>query len=136
MELTALRNKKGMTLIEIMFALLILAIVSMALMQMSLLGIRENLKNAMRDEAVNVADLRMNELRNTAFNSTDLALACNVTETAISRTFRAASVIYNPTRCVTQIGADTSTKQVTLAVSWHYAGQSYTHSVTTIMRQQ
>ncbi len=55
-----------------MIALVILMVVSLALMQTALLGIRENLRNAMRDEAVNIADQRMNELRNTDFNSPDL----------------------------------------------------------------
>lgn len=135
MGLTALRNRKGMTLIEIMISIMILAIVSLALMQTALLGMRENLKNAMRTEAMNVLDQRLNELRNTNFNHTDLALASNVTETAISRRFRAFSVTYQPVRTVQLVGADTTTKQVTLSVSWLYSGQTTTYSVTTIMRQ-
>ncbi len=60
-----LYNKRGMTLIEVMIALMILMVVSMALLQTALLGMKENLRNAIRDEAVNVAEQRMNELRST-----------------------------------------------------------------------
>lgn len=132
----ALYNRKGMTLIEVMMALLILAVVSLALMQTALLGMKENLRNAIRDEAVNIADQRMNELRNTDFNSTDLALATNVSETVISRTFRAATVPFQPIRTITQIGSDANTRQITMAVEWIFSGQTYTHSVTTIVRGQ
>jgi type IV pilus assembly protein PilV len=135
-RIAMLNNKRGMTLIEVMIALLLLALVSLALMQTAFLGIRENLRNALRDEAVNIAEQRMNELRNTDYNSTDLSLATNQTETAISRTFRAASVTFTPKRDVTQIGTDMTTKQITITVSWDFAGRSYAHQVTTIMRQQ
>jgi type IV pilus assembly protein PilV len=135
-RIVVLNNKRGMTLIEVMIALIILMVVSLALMQTALLGIRENLRNALRDEAVNIADQRMNELRNTDFNSPDLALVSSQTETIISRTFRAANVNFTPTRKVTQIGTDMTTKQITITVSWGFAGQSYAHNVTTIMRQQ
>jgi len=133
MERIALHNKKGMTLIEVMIALLILMIVSMALMQTALLGMRENLRNALRDEAVNVADQRMNELRSAPTASIPFG---SQTETEIERKFRASTMRFKPTRTVTQIGADPSTRQITMAVSWVYSGRTYTHSVTTIMRQQ
>jgi type IV pilus assembly protein PilV len=134
MERIALHNKKGMTLLEVLIALVILMVVSLALMQTALLGIRENLRNALRDEAVNIAEQRLNELRNTDFNS--ITLVSNLTETAISRTFRAGAVPvhFTPTRTVTQIGSDA--KQIAITVSWGFAGQTYAHNVTTIMRQQ
>jgi type IV pilus assembly protein PilV len=133
MELIALHNKKGMTLIEIMIALLILMVVSMALMQTALLGMRENLRNAIRDEAVNLAEQKINELRSTPTASIAFG---TLVDTPVSRTFRATTMSFTPTRNVTQIGSDPSTKQVTMAISWVYSGKTYTHSVTTIMRQQ
>src|SRR5512142_49616 len=102
MERIALSNNKGMSLIEVMIALLILAIVSLALMQTALLGMKENLRNAIRDEAVNVADQRMNELRETQY---DDLLASSATETTISRNFRASSVDFRPSRSVTLVGS-------------------------------
>lgn len=134
MDRLALHNKNGMTLIEVMIALLILMVVALAVMQTALVGMRVNLQNSMRDEAVNVVDLRMNELRDTAFDSINLG---TVNEPAISRSFRAGGVVnYTPTRTVTQIDTSGDTKQITVSVSWPYSGQTYTHTVTTIMRRQ
>ena len=131
MEPTALHNKKGMSLIGVMMALFILAIGSLALMQTALLGMKENLRNAIRDEAVNLADQKMNELRSTPTVSVPLGTQ---TETEIERHFRASSVRFRPTRTVTQVGSDINTKQITMAVAWTFSGQTYTHSVTTIVR--
>lgn len=141
MERIALYNKNGMTLVEILIALLILMVVALAVMQTALVSMRTNLQNSVRDEAVNVADLRMNELRSAAtgtfFDGGDLAVVASPTitpEPPILRNIRAASVKYNPTRTVSSINADT--KQITLSVSWLFSGQTYTHSVTTIVRRQ
>ena len=68
-----LLNKKGMTLIEVMIALVILLLVSLALMQTVTLGINSNVRNLLRDEAVKVADTRMIELMNTPFDDGLLA---------------------------------------------------------------
>ena len=89
----ALHNKKGMSLIEVMMALLILAVVSLALMQTALLGMKENLRTAIRDEAVNLADQKMNELRSTPTVSVPLG---DLTEPSVLRKFRASSVSFTP----------------------------------------
>lgn len=138
MERIALHSKNGMTLIEVLIALLILMVVSLAVMQTALVATNANLRNSLRDEAVNIVDLRINELSSEAtgtyFDSGDLAVVVNYNETPISRSFRAFSVSYQPTRTVTSINPDT--KQITMSVAWLFRGQNYTHSVTTIMRRQ
>jgi prepilin-type N-terminal cleavage/methylation domain-containing protein len=67
--MTAVLNKKGLTLVEVMIALVVLLIVSLALMQTALVSIDANMNNSMRDEAVSVAEMRMNEARNLAWAS-------------------------------------------------------------------
>lgn len=130
----ALYNKKGMTLIEVMIALLILLIVSMAAMQTALLGMKENLRNAIRDEAVNLAEQRLNELRSSP-TTTNIPFG-TYDYPQIERKFRASSVWFSSQRLVNQVGSDSNTRQVNMAVSWVYSGNTYTHSVTTIMRTQ
>jgi prepilin-type N-terminal cleavage/methylation domain-containing protein len=131
MERFARYNKKGMSLIEVMISLVILLFVSLAVMRTTLVGMNANLQNSMRDEAVNIVDLRMNELRDTAFDSINLG---TVTGSDIIRTLRSATVTYTPTLTVASINANT--KQLTLSVVWTYRGTIYPHSVTTIMRRQ
>jgi hypothetical protein len=126
-----------------MISLVILMVVSLAVMQTALVGMNTNLQNSIRDEAVNVVDLRMNELHSmstgTFFDGGnaaigDLTIVTNYVEPFISRTFRSASVSYTPTRTVSTI--DANTKQITMSVGWDYRGQHFTHSVTSIMRRQ
>lgn len=133
MERIALYNRRGMTLIEVMMALLILAVVSLAMMQTALLGMKENMRNAIRDEAVNLADEKMNELRSTPTVSIPFGTQPEIDN---ARYFRASLVHLKSRQTVTQVGSDPYTKQVTMAVTWTFSGQTYTHSVTTIVRGQ
>lgn len=132
MERIALHNKKGMTLIEVLIALLLLMVVALAVMRTALVGMNANLQNSERDEAVNVADLRMNELRDMPFDN----IVSDLTGTTISRTFRGATVTYTQTQTVTQVDTGNNTKQIAITVAWPFGGRTYTHRVTTIMRRQ
>jgi prepilin-type N-terminal cleavage/methylation domain-containing protein len=139
MERLVLFNKKGVTLIEMMIALVILLVVSLAFMQTALLGTSMNVKNQLRDEAVNIAEMRMNQLRSLPFTdlSTDPYLVSpgnTPAEAAIQRNFRGFSINYTPTRTISDISTDA--KQVTVVVSWSYRGQAYTHGITSIMRKR
>jgi len=60
---------EGFTLVEVMIALVITLLVFLALMQTALVGIDSNMRNVLRDEAVKIAEMRMNEMRNIPFVS-------------------------------------------------------------------
>ena len=122
-------NNKGMTLIEIMFAIVILLIASLALMQTALLGISMNVQNAMRDEAVNVAEMEMNDLRSLPYDSIDSA----ATATVASRNFRGFVVNYDVTPQVANLNSNS--KQINVSIAWSYRGKAYTHGITTILRK-
>ena len=132
-------NNKGMTLIEMLIALMLLLITSLAMMQTSLLAIQTNLANSLRDEAVNVAEERMNDLRNEPFTTTPLftsdALLSGTTTTTVTRKIRASSVPFDVRRTVAP-DIDANTKQVSVTVAWSYKNVPYTHSITTILRRQ
>lgn len=51
----AMPNKEGMTLVEVLIAMVVLLLVSLALMQTALVSIDANMRNVLRDEAVSVA---------------------------------------------------------------------------------
>jgi type II secretory pathway pseudopilin PulG len=131
MERIALRNNKGVSLIEVMISLLLLMVVSLAVLRTALVGVSTNLQNSMRDEAVNVVDLKINELRNTDF---DVITLGTVTGPDISRHVRNTTVPYTPARRVESV--DPNTKQITMSVGWTYRGADYRHSVTTIMMRR
>lgn len=69
MQQIALLNKKGLTLVEVMIALVIFLFVFFALMQTALVSIDANMINALRNEAVNIAEMRINEAKNVPFVS-------------------------------------------------------------------
>lgn len=48
-------NKEGMTLVEVLIAMVVLLLVSLALMQTALVSIDANMRNVLRDESVSVA---------------------------------------------------------------------------------
>lgn len=131
-------NNKGVTLIEMMISLVILLVVSLALMRTSTLGLKTNVQNALRDEAVNIAEMRVNQLRDVPFPTppviSDLTATVNALDPLVTRTFRGFTTTYTPTRTVTDLNADS--KQITISVSWIYSGQTSTHTVTTILRKQ
>jgi prepilin-type N-terminal cleavage/methylation domain-containing protein len=134
-EVTALLNKKGLTLVEVMIALVVLLIVSLALMQTALVSIDANMANILRDEAVSIAEMRMNEARNTPFNS-----LVGTLNTTVLRNFRnVANFQYNVTRTVTDLNTDN--KQVNITVTWEWKentvanGNPLTHNITSIVKR-
>ncbi len=68
-----LSSAKGVTLIEVMIALVVLLIVFMGLIQAALLSIDHNLRNEVRDEAVRIAAEAMTNLKAEGFGGADLA---------------------------------------------------------------
>ena len=124
-------NKKGLTLVEVMIALVVLLIVSLALMQTALVSIDSNMTNVLRDEAVNIAEMRMNEARNMPFNN--LVGTSNAT---VLRNFRnIANFQYAVTRTVTDLNSDN--KQIEIRVTWNWKGNPIPpHIITSIVRRQ
>jgi prepilin-type N-terminal cleavage/methylation domain-containing protein len=142
-----LPNKKGLTLVEVMIALVVLLLVSLALMQTAMVSIDANTKNALRDEAVRIAEMRMNEARNLPFTTTvdnlvsdtgslagaDCPTGFSATGVLIQRNLKnITNLDFCTNRTVTTLGNDN--KQVTITVGWRWKGENYTHSIATIRK--
>jgi type IV pilus assembly protein PilV len=122
-------NKKGLTLVEVMIALVVLLLVSLALMQTALVSIDANMRNVLRDEAVGIAEMRMNEARNTPFDS----LVSDGADIPITRNIRSITNFPYTTRMtVTNLN---TVNRVDITVGWTWKGENYTHSITTIVRR-
>lgn len=128
-------NKKGLTLVEVMIALVILLLVFLALMQTALLSINSNINNLIRDEAVSIAEQHMIFIRNMPFDSVTVTgfVADPRAEINDTRDFRNFSVTFRPQRQVTDQGLDN--KQVDITVSWDWKGETFTHSINAVLRR-
>lgn len=121
----------GFTLVEVLIALVVLLLVSLALLQTAMLSIENNMINVLRDEAVGIAEMRMNEVRNTSFGS----LVEGTSTDSVTRNLRnITSFSYNVTRTISDLNVDN--KQVNITVGWTWKGQDYTHTITSIVRKQ
>lgn len=144
------QNKQGATLIEVMVALLIFLIVSLALMQTSLISIESNLINELRDEAVRIAGERMEEARNIVFDNlfsdvtpgVNLELASckqppvndpNNYPVRITRRIRNTDIDFGSRRTVRSLGSDA--KEITILVRWQYRGSCYSHTISSIRKK-
>lgn len=122
------RNNSGMTIVEVLMALIIVLIVSLALLQTALLGIDSNMRNVLRDEAVRVAEQDMDTVRNAPFASIGNSTS------SVTRDLRNADVPYSVTRTVNTLNTDN--KQVSISVGWTWKGQNYVHNISTIVRDR
>ena len=145
LPLIVLRSNSGFTLIEVMIAFLITTIGLLALANVAVMTIDTNMGNMMRDEAIRIADERMNgQLQYTDINRNPIGLAERGLKTL---TFDAlqAKITANPvcgpnanavvmseskgvkrsyTVCsrVTQQGANSNTFLAQVWVGWNYKG--------------
>jgi prepilin-type N-terminal cleavage/methylation domain-containing protein len=135
-------NNKGVTLVEVMIALVIFLIVFMGLMQTALLSIDGNVRNVQRDEAITLANGELDNLRNTPFDSlnADATWHCNTS----SKDFRNISKQFNICERVTNLDAAPNTRSIDVVIGWDHknetAAQSPTnkefqHSISTVRRR-
>ena len=134
---TVCLDKKGLTLVEVMIALLILLIVSLALMQTAMVSIDANTKNSLRDEAVKIAEELMGETRSLPFDDFDQngttdpdPLTMNGT---VTRQIRNTTITYTTTTVVDTFNEDN--KEIDITVSWTWAGQLFNHRISTIRKR-
>ena len=128
-------------MIEILVAMTILAVVAVALMQSSIMVLKTSVQNEIREEAVRLAEQRMNELRSGpgGFDNADpngLKLDLVVETYAyptVNRPIRNTSMPFTVTKNV--VSLDTNTKQVTVTVAWQFRGQQYSHAIMSIVRR-
>jgi hypothetical protein len=160
-----LRNEKGVSLVEVMIALTVFLLVFMALLQSALLSVDYNMHNILRDEAIKIAAMRVEDTRSLLFD--------DVTDVVLNDPGNAKNPFYNPTNPATAVSLatcgnppvgdadypigvlrnfrniqnfpygtqvtvtdiDADTKQIQVLVRWQYKNECYTHSVISVRRR-
>jgi len=133
-----LKNNGGMTLVEILVAMAIVFIVFLGMSSAGLVVLDQNIKNSQRDEAVGVAEMEMQRVRNTPFNVLSLATDnVSVPIDNVSRQIRGLNVNYGVWRTVNHLNVNNL--QIAIRVTWNrienHQTRSYDHTVLTIVRQ-
>ena len=131
-----MKNNRGMTLIEVMIAIVITFIVFLGLSGSGIFVLNENIKNSLRDEAVSVAGMEMEQVRNTSFDNLYLAPGTQSVDNVV-RQIRGLTVNYGVTRTVTIL--DLNNLQVSINVTWdrteNNQTKSYNDNIATIVRR-
>ncbi|MBI5100251.1 MAG: prepilin-type N-terminal cleavage/methylation domain-containing protein [Nitrospirae bacterium] len=127
------RNKRltqsGVTLVEVMIAMVIMLIVFMGLIQASLLSIENNLSNEIRDEATRIGSEYMAATRSTAWEN-----VANLSWPTVTRNFRSRQQSYSVSRWTT-IPGNTNIKQVEISVVYADRNAWSTIMFRSILRQ-
>jgi len=133
-------SNKGVTLIEVMIALVVLLLVFLGLMQSALLSIDANLRNILRDEAIAIAEQKMSELKNAPFDSLVAGTTCQT----ISRDIRNFTGEYDVCEIIANLDTGENTKSVQVVVGWDRRKENppmfptdreFQHSITTVLRR-
>ncbi|HOE16329.1 MAG TPA: prepilin-type N-terminal cleavage/methylation domain-containing protein [Syntrophorhabdaceae bacterium] len=122
---TALRNRKGFTLIEVLVAIAILTISMLAILEAVVITMEHNLNNVSRDESVRIAEAKMNELRNTTFASLVSGAG------TVTRNFRNLTRTFTVQWTVNNLSANSIA--IVVMVTWTHKGVQHTHSVTSMV---
>ena len=139
-RLNATLNKRGVSLVEVMIAMVISLLVFFAVMQTALVGIDANMRNVLRDEAVNIAEMRLQEVRSVPFASLE-----SEHPPPVQRSIRNVTPLFtfDAERWVDEIDGDRNTatddgdiRRVIVTVTWQWKGQTFTHTATTIRKRE
>jgi len=131
----AKQNNKGFTLIEVLISIAILIISMFAILNALVVSVQQNINNIMMDEAVNIAEGKMNELRNTPFTSLS---AGTFTET-VQRRFRNLDPFsFTVESRLTSISANSMAVQV--IVRWTakgtQTGMQHQHTISSVITRE
>jgi len=133
-----LSSNRGLTLIEMLIAMVIILVALLGLVNAAFLSIDNNLKNLLRDEAVRIAEQQMNVLKslpitdviyNPAANSFGLGAVNNqaiysIPGNPLTVNFGTYQGQYAVYVTINNLTNDHSKKSIQVYVGWHYRNQA------------
>jgi len=131
MVTTAICNKNGFTLVEFLVAVLILTVGLLGLLQTVNYAISHNMTNQLRQEAIMLADERMNLQKSKPFALISTTPApyqrLDMAQRTINKGFHNYSVATNNADLTGQ------SKHIDIRVTWKYKGVNYNHSISSLV---
>ena len=121
------KSNKAFTLIELLVAIVIIGISIMGLMEMSIVVMDNNLRNEIRNKAVETLSNHVNSLTT---NSYDNITTATTTDTEKIRNFDEQFNISD------NVTTDSSgSKNITSTISWTYRGINYSYTIDTVVNK-
>lgn len=127
METAVICNKRGFTLIEFLVAIVILMVGLLGLLQVVNYAILHNMTGQLRQEAVMLADERMQLEMGKRFENVTIGVA----NESVQRVVNGAERSY--TMVLTNTNPTTRTVNIDLRVTWSYKGQQYQHNISSMV---
>lgn len=135
MGTVAIFNSRGFTLMEFLVAIVILMVGLLGLLQTINYAISHNMVNQLRQEALLLADERMNHEKIKPFDSISTNAtppsANNVQQVTLQRLVNGAFRNYSVTK--TNNSVTTQSKNIELQVTWRYKNQRYVHAISSLV---
>jgi type IV pilus assembly protein PilV len=128
MAMTVHTNKKGFTLVELLVAMVIMTVGLLGLLQTVIYAINFNMGNQLRQEAIMLADDRMNQEKIKTF---DIISSPIVDRYPVQRVVNGAFRNYSYVK--TNSDLTTRTKNIDIQVSWRYKGTRFSHSISSLV---
>ncbi len=133
-----LKDSRGLTLVEVMIAMLISFIVFLGLTETIVVTLDANARNALRGEAGRVAEEQINEMKNVPFDNIVVPSALIPASSDVLRVYQHMTTTYHVTRSV--IATETNMKQIFVTVAWNRVNKKdnagYSTTFTTIVRKK
>lgn len=124
MRIIARKRNNGFTLVEVLVALLILTLSMLAIFEGLVLLSHINLQNLLRDEAVRIAEEKINSLRNSNFSETEGTQLLSRRVKNFTKDFMVSWRLEPISTAASALKVD---------VKWVLTGKEYTHSVISIV---
>lgn len=125
-------DRKGFTLVEVLVGMVILLLGLLGSLVGILAVVDYNANNAVRQEAVKIAQEVMEDSRNQTYGS--LSLGTTVLPT-VQRQFRKWQQSYQVTRTVQKNPTTDFTRKIQVTVQWTYRGRNHSYSLESIVKR-
>ncbi len=123
------KSNRGFSLIELLVAMVIIGVSVTGLMELSAVVMDNNLKNEIRNTAVEILSDHVNDLSNRPYNNVPTGVLTQVEIKAIRNFYERFTIIDNIT--VFSSGY----KNIASKISWNYRNKNYNYTTDTVVNK-
>jgi len=127
------RSNKAFSLIEVLVAIVIIGISIMGLMEMSIVVMKNNLRNEMRNKAVEVLDNHLRDLTSRGYYN--IKKLVGIRHDADNESVRNINVKFEIVDNITE-NTLTNTLNISSEVKWKCCGKDYSYEVETVVTRE